>query len=438
MVSSLRSFACRASLLALGGYVGLSAGCSGTNDAGPTGGAGNGNGGGSAAGMPSAGNSAAGQPTTAGTGGGGAAGAPSGGTNATAGAAGETAGSGGAAAGSGGSAGSAPDVSAEGDGNSDVGPTYTKDPDLTDQGKTKGKKFSLTMHSADSKVFKGDDATLSKPPRAGKENGFDRNITVYIPALYKDGTDAPVLIIQDGPGPIDSISRALDNLTVSTDPLKKLPPFVAVAVQNGSDRDGADGQGSERGLEYDTMSDRYSRFIDTEVLPAVIADAKVKEAYPGLKFTKDPQGRGSFGCSSGGAAALSMGWFVPSLWHRIITYSGTFVDQQNHTQPEAMMMSLRYGAWEYHSDQELIKNADNKPLRIFLNANESDLGKGRPEEEHHDWIVANQRTAEDLAAKKYHYKYIFGKGVGHCAGEVQNATIAVALSWAWRGYQAPQ
>jgi len=52
--------------------------------------------------------------------------------------------------------------------------------------------------------------------------------------------------------------------------------------------------------------------------------------------------------------------------------------------------------------------------------------------------MANQRTAEDLAAKNYHYKYVFGKGAGHCADGVQNATIAQALSWAWRGYQAPQ
>ena len=72
------------------------------------------------------------------------------------------------------------------------------------------------------------------------------------------------MVIQDGGGPIDSISRALDNLTISADPLKKLPPFVAIAVQNGSDRDGSVGQGSERGLEYDTLSDRYSRFVDTE------------------------------------------------------------------------------------------------------------------------------------------------------------------------------
>ncbi|MDF3070165.1 MAG: putative hydrolase of the alpha/beta superfamily protein [Polyangiaceae bacterium] len=350
--------------------------------------------------------------------GGAAAGAGGGGGNAG--------GASGGSAGASGAGGMVPDVSAEGDGDSEIGPDYngTKDPDLSDQKKPRGKKFTFSMKIADSKIFDGKDSTLNKPVNE------TRSITVYVPALYEDGTDAPVLVIQDGPGPIDKISYALDNLTISTDPLKKLPPFVAVAVQNG----GSDAQGSERGLEYDTMSDRYSRFIDTEVLPAVVADAAVKAAYPGLKFTKDPQGRGAFGCSSGGAAALSMGWFATHLWSRIITYSGTFVDQQNHAQPEAMMMNLRYGAWGYHSDAELIKNADNKPLRIFLNVNENDNGAMNDEASHHNWVMANERTAEDLAAKKYHYKYVFGKGAGHCDGKVQDATIAKALSWAWRGY----
>jgi iron(III)-enterobactin esterase len=361
----------------------------------------------------SAGSSAGG---VAGGGGGGASSAGAG-----AGAGGVSGGSAGAGGGAG-SGGSVPDVSPEGDGDIVVGPDYTKDPNLTDQGKPKGKKFSFSMSSANSAIFKGDDATLNSP------GPFSRNITVYVPAQYKDGTEAAVLIIQDGPGPIDSISRALDNLTVSTDPLKKLPPFVAVAVQNG----GGDSKGSERGLEYDTMSDRYSRFVDTEVLPAVVANADVKAAYPGFKFTKNPEGRGAFGCSSGGAAALSMAWFAPTLWHRVITYSGTFVDQQDDDAAEEKMFPL--GAWEYHSSMKLIENAEKKPLRIFLNVNENDNGSTGEESGHHNWVMANQRTAAALKAKSYHYRYVFGKGLGHCAGEIQNQTIAEALSWAWRGY----
>ena len=361
------------------------------------------------------------------TGGFDAGGSAAGGSNA-----GGALGSGGAAGvstGGAGTGGSAPAVSPEGDGDFEVGPTYTKDPNLTDQGKPKGKKFSFSMSSANSTVFKGDDVTLKAPAK----QAWNRNISVYVPAQYKDGDEAALLVIQDGPGPIDSISRALDNLTLSTDPLKKLPPFVAIAVQSGSALDGSDGQGSERGLEYDTMSDRYARFIDADVLPAVVADPLVHAAYPGLKFTKDPEGRGAYGCSSGGAAALAMGWFVPTSWHRIITYSGTFVAQQNPAQTAETTL-YPFGAWEYHSDKELIKNTDNKPLRIFLNANEDDMGKGRPEADHHDWVVANQRTAAALKAKNYHYHYVYGLGLGHCDGKVQDLTSAEALSWAWRGY----
>jgi enterochelin esterase family protein len=335
--------------------------------------------------------------------------------------------SGGGASGAAGSAGGAvPEVSSAGDGDITVGPDYTKDPNLTDLGKPKGKRFTFTMHSADSKIFKGDDATLTKP---AKKTNWDRGITVYVPALYKNGTQAPILIIQEGQ--LDNVARALDNLTISTDPLKKLPAFVAIAINNGSDRDGSDGQGSERGLEYDTLSDRYSRFVETEVLPAVLADSNIKAAYPALGFTSDPEGRGTMGCSSGAAAALSMAWFT-NLYHRVITYSGTFVDQQNHTQEEAKLYP--FGAWEYHSDKELIKNTDQKPLRIFLDASEHDNGAGSGEANHHDWVLANQRTAAALKAKGYHYRFTYALTLGHCDQKVFDLTLADTLSWVWRGY----
>jgi len=367
------------------------------------------------AGSGTAGSSTVGENNASGTGTGGA----TAGTPAVGGGAGSASGG---AAGSG-SGGGAPEVSSEGDGDFTVGPTYTDDPNLSDRGKPKGQKFSFSMKLADSQIYKGDDPTVTKPVLTS------RSVTVYVPNKYVDGTEAPILIIHDGPGPIDRISRALDNLTVETDPLKKIPPFVAIAVGHGGD----DSIGSERGLEYDTMSDRYSRFIDTEVLPAVIADPKIHAAYPGLKFTKNPDGRGAFGCSSGGAAALTMGWFAPHLWRRIITYSGTFVDQQNHAQTADVAL-YPFGAWEYHSEKQLIKNTDNKPLRIFLNVNENDNRSTDAESTHHNWVMANQRTAAALKAKNYHYRYVFGKGLGHCDGKIQGQTIGEALSWVWRGY----
>jgi iron(III)-enterobactin esterase len=303
---------------------------------------------------------------------------------------------------------------------------FTTQPELTDRGAPKGKSFRFSMDSTKSQIFDGSDSTLVD----GKSRLLTRQIDVYVPAQYKDGTPAPLLIIQDGPGPLDLISRALDNLTISSDPARKLPAFIAIAVQNG----GSDAQGSERGLEYDTLSDRYARFIQLEVLPAVLSDAKIKAAYPKLTFTDDPEGKAAYGCSSGGAAAFTMAWFRPDLFRRAITYSGTFVAQQASGQPESPLYPL--GAWEYHSSKKLIANAvPAKPVRVFLNVNSMDNGATAPESGHHNWVIANQRMAAELKAKAYHYRYVFAEGAGHCDAKARNATLADALVWTWAGYR---
>jgi enterochelin esterase-like enzyme len=319
------------------------------------------------------------------------------------------------------------DPGTTGDGDLTISPPYATQPDLTDRGNPKGKSFHFTMDSAQSAIFKGDDTTLL----AANQHTFMRGIDVYVPALYQDGTPAAVLVIEDGPGELGMVKNALDNLTISKDPARKLPVFIAVAVANG----GGDSKGSERGLEYDTMSDRYARFVQLEVLPAVVADAKVKAAYPHLSFTDNPEGKGTLGCSSGGAAALTMGWFRPDLFHRLITYSGTLVAQQDDDAPEKAMFPD--GAWDYHSELALIANTPRKELRIFVNANQMDNGAASPETGHHNWVIANQRTAAALKAKDYHYRFVFAMGAGHCDGNVQNQTLADTLVWAWRGYPAP-
>lgn len=320
-----------------------------------------------------------------------------------------------------------PDAGNMGDGDSMVGPSYQTQSDLTDHGNAKGKSFSFNMPLASSMIFDGKDPTLD-PGKVSQT----RSISVYVPAKYKDGDYAPVLVIQDGPGELGMVKNALDNLTIAEDASRRLPPFVAIAVQNG----GNDAIGSERGLEYDTLSDRYARFIQLEVLPAVQANSQVKAAYPNLKFTQDASGRATLGCSSGGAAAFTMAWFRPDLFARVIAYSTTLVAQQDPKSPEAKKYPL--GAWEYHSESKLIANDTQqreKFLRIFLNVNENDLRAQDVESTHHNWVMANQRTAAALAAKGYHYKFVQGRGVGHCDGGVRGATLADALVWAWRGYQ---
>lgn len=302
---------------------------------------------------------------------------------------------------------------------------YPVQPELTDQGAPRGRRFSFEMDSTKSVIFDGSDSTLNP----AKPRSLSRRIDVYIPAAYEDGTDAPILVIQDGAGPIDLVSRALDNMTTTQDPARRIPAFIAIAVQNGGD----DAQGSERGLEYDTMSDRYARFIQLEVLPAVLADSEIGAAYPQLRLTDDPEGRATLGCSSGAAAAFTMAWFRPDLFRRVVSYSGTFVAQQHNGQPEAVEYPL--GAWEYHSSKALIQNtAPNRPVRVFLNVNENDLGAKTDESGHHNWVMANDRMAAAFKEKGYHYRYVFAKGRGHCDWGVQQATLADALAWVWAGY----
>ncbi|TWU24269.1 putative esterase [Novipirellula galeiformis] len=314
----------------------------------------------------------------------------------------------------------------EGNGNHVVGPDYSIDPDLTDRGNPKGKFFEFSMPLADSKIFPGTDSTLDPKKEVRKE----RKIFVYIPAAYVDGTKAPILVTMDGPSRLDLVRNALDNLTISKDPKRTLPAFIAIAVQNG----GNDGKGSERGLEYDTMSDRFARFINDEVLPAVLGNEKIKAAYPQIAFTENPWGKAVMGCSSGGAAALTMGWFRPDLFRRLITYSGTFVDQQDDDAAEEATYPL--GAWEYHSSMKLIENREKKPLRIFTHVAENDLRADDPEETYHNWVMANERTAAALEAKGYDYRYVFSRATRHCDRKVFEHTLADTLVWMWRGYHA--
>ena len=312
----------------------------------------------------------------------------------------------------------------EGNGNYTIGPDYKVDPDLTDLGNPKGKYFEFSMRLADSKFFRGDDSTLDSKKMVRES----RMIYVYVPAAYKDGTKAPILVMHDGPGRVPQVRNALDNLTISKDPKRRLPAFIVISVQNG----GSDSKGSERGLEYDTMSDRFVRFINDEILPAVLRNPEIKAAYPRIAFTDNSWGRATMGGSSGGAAAMAMGWFRPDLFRRIITYSGTFVDQQDDDAAEEKEYPL--GAWEYHSGKKLVANSERKPLRIFIHASENDNGAKRPEESYHNWVMANQRMAEILKEKGYDYRFIYSLNAGHTDPKVYDQTLADTLVWMWRGY----
>jgi iron(III)-enterobactin esterase len=313
-----------------------------------------------------------------------------------------------------------PDV----DGNFIVGPTHNPAPEMTVQdGVPQGTIYNLTMSSADSKMYPGiarDAGTFGTvdPTDPAKlvvttshPAPYTRRVAVYVPKQYVPGTAAPFIVGADGPDLL--LFTALDNLIAQ----KRVPPMVAISIGNGS----GDAQGSQRGLEYDTMSGRYAEFVETEVLPFVEKQASVK-------LTRDPEGRATMGGSSGGSAALIMAWYHPELYHRVLTYSGTYVNQQWPPSAETP-----HGAWEFH--ERLIPNSPVKPIRIWMEVGDRDLlNPNVMRDNMHDWVVANENMAKVLAAKGYHYQFVFVKNAGHTDRTVKQQTLPQALEWLWKGY----
>jgi enterochelin esterase-like enzyme len=315
---------------------------------------------------------------------------------------------------------------ADENGNFILGPTHTPAPELKDGGGVlQGRVIEFTMSSAESKLYPGiarEPGTFGTPdPKdpaklvvtTSHPAPYTRRVAVYVPKEYVAGTAAPFIVGEDGPDKM--LFAALDALIAE----KKLPPMVAISIGNG----GGDAQGSERGLEYDTMSGRYAEFVEEEVLPRVEREAHVR-------LTKDPNGRATMGGSSGGSCALEMAWYHPEWYHRVLTYSGTFVNQQwpyNAKTP--------HGAWEFH--EHLIADARRKPLRIWMEVGDRDLlNPNAMRDEMHDWVLANERMARVLAAKGYPYQFVFAENAGHVDRGVKAETLPEALEYVWQGYHA--
>ena len=311
------------------------------------------------------------------------------------------------------------------EGNFIIGPTHQPAPEMTVQpGVPQGTVYNFTISSADSKIYPGiarDAGTFGTVDPADPAKlvvttshpaPYTRKVAVYVPKQYVAGTVAPFIIGADGPD--HGLFTALDNLIAE----KKVPVMIAISIGNG----GGDAQGSERGLEYDTMSGRYADFVEKEVLPLV-------EKQSGVKLTKDPEGRATMGGSSGGSVALIMAWYHPELYHRVLTYSGTYVNQQwpyNAATP--------HGAWEFH--EHLIPNSPAKPIRLWMEVGDRDLLNPNVMRDNlHDWVVANENMAKVLAAKGYHYQFIFARNAGHTDRGVKQQTLPEALEWLWHGYK---
>jgi len=310
------------------------------------------------------------------------------------------------------------------DGNFIIGPTHNPAPEMAvKEGVPQGQVIEFVMKSEESKMYPGiarEQGTFGTPdPANGAKlnvttshpQAYTRRVAVYVPKQYVAGTEAPFIVGADGPDRM--LFTALDSLIAQ----KRVPVMVAISIANGS----GDAQGSQRGLEYDTMSGRYAEFVEKEVLPRVEKEANVK-------LTKNPDGRATMGTSSGGSAAMAMAWYRNDLYRRVLTYSGTYVNQQWPWNPETPG-----GAWEFH--RTLIPKNPKKPIRIWMEVGDRDLlNPNVMRDEMHDWVVANEEMAKALKAKGYSYQFVFAKNAGHGDRGTKQQTLPEALEYVWQGY----
>jgi predicted alpha/beta superfamily hydrolase len=310
------------------------------------------------------------------------------------------------------------------DGNFILGPTHPAAPEATEHdGVPRGSVYEFTMSSADSKFYPGiarDKGTFGTPDpdnpaklivTTSHAAPYTRHVAVYVPQQYVPGTEAPFIVGTDGPDRL--LFTVLDNLIAE----RRVPAMVAISIGNGS----GDAQGSERGLEYDTMSGKYAEWVESEVLPLV-------ESKYNVKLTHDPDGRATMGGSSGASCALIMAWYHTELYHRVLSYSGTFINQQWPWNPETP-----HGAWGFHD--RLIPSSSRKPIRIWMEVGDKDLyNPNSMRDGMHDWVLANELMAKVLAARHYHYQYVFARNAVHVDQAVRKQTLAEALEYVWAGY----
>lgn len=229
----------------------------------------------------------------------------------------------------------------------------------------------------------------------------------YVPAQAEPGKPLPFMVFQDGASYMNEkgdfrVPVVLDNLIHK----KEIPVMAAIFLNPGSvpaTQQGAKAR-SNRSFEYDTLSDQYARFLESEILP---------EVGKSVPLTKNPELRGIGGISSGGICAFTAAWERPDMFRKVLSHVGSFTNIR--------------GGDAYPC---LIRKTEKKPLRVFLQEGSNDL-----DNLHGNWPLANQQMAAALKFMKYDYRFEYGEG-GH-NGKHGGAIMPDSLRWLWRDTTTP-
>ncbi len=260
-------------------------------------------------------------------------------------------------------------------------------------------------------------------------DGMKSEYWIYVPAQYDPNTPAAVMVFQDGGGYKDRdgnipVLGAIDNLIAQ----HKIPVMICIFIDPG-DISGSPGtltynfvkaysdkwhrtlKDSMRSTLYDTVSDRYPRFLRDEILAEVGAKYNLR---------KDAYSHAITGLSSGGICSFNAAWQMPGLFSRVISWIGSFESIQWKEDP-----AIPDGGQDY-SDKVL--REPHRNMRVWLQDGSNDLENPK----YGDWPMANIRLANSLKTGDYDFHFSFGKGThnpGHGAAQFPEEMI-----WLWRDY----
>jgi gluconolactonase len=243
--------------------------------------------------------------------------------------------------------------------------------------------------------------------------GTPHQYSIYVPAQYDAAKPAAFMIFLDGSGSLGNGQRVpvvFDNLIAK----HELPPLIGIFVDPGVLPAISDQVQSrfERVFEYDSLSDRYSRFLLEELIPAVGAK---------YNLSKDPNDHAIAGVSTGAVGAFAAAWNRPDQFHRVLSFIGTYVAMKGADALPA-----------------LIRKTEPKPIRIFLQDGKNDhIVPAEPWGTFYagSWPINNQVMYEAFESAGYDAKLVIGEE-GHNMKQ-GGAIMPEAVRWLWRGYPEP-
>lgn len=233
--------------------------------------------------------------------------------------------------------------------------------------------------------------------------GTQREYSVYVPAQYREDQPANLMVFMDGAGysKLDGAFRVpivFDNLIHQ----KAMPVTIAVFVNPGTiaaTKPGAANR-SNRSFEYDSMGDRYSKFLIDEFLPV---------ALKGFNVSQDPANRAVSGISSGAICAFTVAWERPDQFGKVLSHIGSYTNIR--------------GGWAYPGLVRKTKDKP-KPIKVYLQEGKDDVNNL-----HGSWPLGNQDLAAALQFAGYQYKLVMTEG-GH-SGKWAGEILPDALRWLW-------